>query len=133
MNYGFVSNQELLITSPTVEDFNELKVKFPEKDAKIMYLAQIREVSDENSYDTFVFYHKGDKSYIFHEYENPAFQSYETNTVVGGIDDYWRKLAEMEGHQPGPFNKLLEISNNYKELDALLANGQSVKPKKQKM
>jgi len=133
MNYGFVSERALLINSPTHEDFNELKVQFNEKDAKVMFLAQIREVSDDNSYDTFVFYHKADESYIFHEYENPAHQSYETKIVVGKIEDYWKKMAEMEGGEPGPFNKLLEIANNYKELDALLEKTQPIKPKKQKM
>jgi hypothetical protein len=134
MNHSFESENELLIVYPKPDDFKELKVKFEEKDAKIMYLAQVKEATDDNSYDTFVFYHKGDKSYIFHEHENPAHGSYETKTVIGKIDDYWKTLAEMEPHlSPGPFGKLLEISNHYKELDSLLANSQPTKIKRQKM
>ncbi len=136
MNCSFQSEREILIVSPKPEDFSELKVKFNEKDSKIMYLAQIKGESDDNSYDTFVFYNKGNESYIFHEYENPAHQSYSTNIVVGNINDYWKKLAEMEGHEPGPFGKILDIANNYKELDLLLEQSQAklgTQPKKQKM
>lgn len=134
MNHSFESENELLIFSPTPKDFDELKIKFDEKEAKVIYLAQIKEATDDNSYDSFVFYHKDGKSYIFHEHENPASYAYETNIVVGGIDDYWKQIIDLEAPTTmGAFKKMLEISNNYKELDLLLENSQSLKPKKQKM
>jgi hypothetical protein len=133
MNYCYQGEKELLIISPTPEDFSELKVKFKEQNAEIIYLAQITELSGDNSYDTFVFFNKDNKSFIFHEYENPETYGYEVKIETATVEDYWKKLSQLEGQQNGTFAKLAERVNDHKELDILLEKHQVVQPKKKKM
>lgn len=133
MNNRYESEDKLLIISPTPQDFEELKVQFKETDAKVIYLAMVKSFNDCNDYDTYVFYHKDNKSHIFYEYENPEHQSYHTETKIGTFQEYWKKLIEMESYEESPFFKFAEIDINYKELDSLIVRKETNQPRKQKM
>lgn len=133
MSNRYESQDKLLIISPTSEDFNELKVKFTEQDAKVIYLAQVKSLDELNDYDTYVFYHKNNQSHIFYEYENPEHQSYSAETKIGTFEEFWKKLAEIDKHAEEPFFKTSSVDFNYKELDSLIEINTQVQPKKQKI
>jgi hypothetical protein len=133
MNHCYQGEKELLIISPTPDDFSELKVQFKEPNAEVMYLAQITELSGNNSYDTFVFFNRDNKSYIFHEYENPETYGYQAKVEIATVEDYWKKLSQLDGQENGAFAKLAARVNDHKELDILLEKHQVIQNKKKKM
>lgn len=120
MNNRFELDNKLLIILPTKENFEELKVKFEDPEAKILYLAQIRELSEENSYDTYVFYHKDGKSFVFYEFENPTYASYFTNVKEISIEEYWKTLEDIDNMDKSNFFNYSKIDFNYKKLDGLI-------------
>jgi hypothetical protein len=133
MNNRFESQDKLLIISPSEQDFSELKIKFEEKNVELAYLAQVRGAEDDNSYETYIFYYKGDKSFTFYEYDNPQNGSYHSKTNECSLKEYWEKLCKHESYGKELFFKYSEADFNYKELDSILTVNTEVKPRKVKM
>lgn len=113
----FEYENKLLIINPTQNDFKELRVNFVEENAKPIYLAQIREVSDENSYDTFVFYEKNGKTFSWHEFENPQHASYFTNDNELKIEEYFKILHHYDKLTGDSFFKKAFVDYNYQNLE----------------
>ncbi len=109
-----------IIMNPTQEIINQMKVQFDEVGNK-RFLVQIRERVDENSYDTFILYEKNEKTFLFHEYENPSSLSYYSDTNESSLEQFVEMLEEMDWHKDSFFKQII-IKEIHDELQKELSN-----------
>jgi hypothetical protein len=112
----FKSDFKTLIINPQKQDLMDMNVMFEEESSNILYLAQLIGLSDDNSFDTFIFFKKDNETFVWHEYENNAHASYFTNISKINLKDYFEVLNKYEINDENQFFKKIKIHNDYQEL-----------------
>lgn len=133
MNNNFKIEDRVLIIDPTENDYQDLKIKFKENNAQGLYLAQVMGLSDENSYDTFIFFKKNGETFMFHEYENATHCSYSIDVKPMVRAEYFEKLMEFDRLHKEKFFEYALVDYNYKKLESEVPQKKNEKSKNHKL
>jgi len=113
----YQDEKKFLIIAQTEQEISELKIQFKENNDVVLYLAQARELSDDNSYNTLIYFENNNNGYIFSEYENPAHASYNSDIKECSVQHYWEKLFEIDRLSGDCFFKRIKIKEDYEFLN----------------
>lgn len=89
-------DDRLLIINPTLDLIKKFAINIEENDVQLLFLVQHKGLSDDNSYDSFIFFMKDNKTYCFHEYENPNHLSYYSTTKEKSLEDFLNDIIVLD-------------------------------------